>query len=60
MRHFMTALTALALTTTAAPALAQTRAAPADAVKLDTKRIDAMLAKMIADGRAVGGSVLVW
>ena len=59
-RFALTALTALTLAAQAIPALAQTRAAPTDAVKLDTKRIDAMLAKMIADGRAVGGSVLVW
>ncbi len=59
-RFALTALTALTLAAPAIPALAQTRAAPTDAVKLDTKRIDAMLAQMVADGRAVGGSVLVW
>ena len=60
MRHFVTALTALTLATPATPALAQTPAAPSEAVKLDTKRIDAMLAKMVADGRAAGVSALVW
>lgn len=60
MRYFVTALTAMTLAAPAAPAIAQQRAAPADAVKLDTKRIDRMLDGMVADGRAVGVSALVW
>ncbi|MFL9842234.1 serine hydrolase domain-containing protein [Sphingomonas sp. ST-64] len=56
----MTALTVLALATPAAPALAQQRAATADRVRLDTKRIDRALEAMVADGRAVGVSALVW
>lgn len=63
MRHWLTALTALALS--ASPASAQGQrlaapAAPADAVKLDPRRIDAMLDRMIADHRSAGGSVLIY
>lgn len=43
------------------PAMAQNQAAPAaEKLRIDRKRIDAALAQMIADGRAVGVSGLVW
>lgn len=62
MRHLMmTALTGLLLVAaTPAPAAAQERPAAAETLRLDKARIDRALATMIADGRAVGVSALVW
>ena len=38
----------------------QAQAAPAETLGIDTKRIDAALEAMVADGRAAGTSALIW
>jgi len=69
-RHFVTRRLAvsslpLALLCSAFPAAPQDRAGPAEgggvpALRLDAKRIEDVLAGMVADGRAAGASVLIW
>ena len=53
---------ALALAATGAPAplAAKEPLAQAERARIDARRIDAALAKMVADGRAAGTSALVW
>ncbi|WP_245824607.1 serine hydrolase domain-containing protein [Sphingomonas azotifigens] len=62
--QYLMALTAPALALVAsvpAPVQAQAQHRPAPApLRIDRARIDAALAKMVADGRAVGVSALVW
>lgn len=62
MRQWTTAALAAALmgATVATPAPARTPAAEVQQVRIDRARIDAALAKMVADGRAIGVSALVW
>jgi CubicO group peptidase (beta-lactamase class C family) len=38
----------------------QAQTAPAETLRIDTKRIDAALEAMVADGRAAGTSALIW
>jgi CubicO group peptidase (beta-lactamase class C family) len=60
-RTMVTALTSVMLAT-AVPALAMAQEHPAstEALRIDKDRIDTMLATMVAGGRAVGVSALVW
>lgn len=60
-RSVVTALAGLMLAATVPPpALAQERPPATEALRLDKARIDRMLSSMIADGRAIGVSALVW
>ncbi|MCW4461077.1 beta-lactamase family protein [Sphingomonas sp. BT-65] len=61
MRKLMvTALTGLLLLAAPASLVAQERPAAVETLRIDKARIDRMLAAMVADGRAVGVSALVW
>ncbi|HEY0623635.1 serine hydrolase domain-containing protein [Sphingomonas sp.] len=60
-RSMVTALTGLVLATAVPlPALAQERPPTVEALHIDKARIDRMLSAMVADGRAVGVSALIW
>lgn len=60
-RTMVTALTSVMLATAVpAPAMAQEHPASTEALRIDKDRIDTMLATMVAGGRAVGVSALVW
>lgn len=60
-RAVATALTGLMMCAVVPlPAVAQERPVAVEPLRLDKARIDRMLASMVADGRAVGVSALVW
>lgn len=60
-RPIMTALTGMMLAVALpSPATAQERPTASETLHIDKTRIDRMLASMVADGRAVGVSALVW
>lgn len=60
-RTMLTALTGIMLAVAVPiPAMAQERPGATEALRIDKDRIDNMLATMVAGGRAVGVSALVW
>ncbi len=60
-RTMLTALTGVMLAVAVPiPAMAQERPGATEALRIDKDRIDTMLATMVAGGRAIGVSALVW